>query len=1104
MDSHEAPFQASIEVLRENGRGNRIFELPRSWCVIGSHEDCDIRIDSIDVANLHALIQIKNDSLILQGLHKEKTVTIEGSKRVLDADGIAKLKNKDVFSIGGYSFQINFTLPKTPKKRNARKRSSASAKKSSVAQNTSTEQTTKPADAGRRRRSSLVITETEEFIVYSNTNSLRMLSPEQRQRISEEHASAIGNNQMHQLETSETTEISKESTDEKETTTKSKKIGRSLPPLQPTSSLLISKHIEEKSNKPTHVSVDETSPSDMLSTKEDLHRGIKEKIPELAKPDTSSEVSSDQNLIESKDDSQVLTIEKQIEGKSTPVSKNLEPVNASVMITETMLMTPQPVSRKQFNPKTPRSVRERRSLAFIRLSQGLSATPSTREETNKERFHLSAPRQKSTLHTDPIISTEKENVEVGLTATNEEEATKKNKQPSVSNHGNETDHRTPLSPNISILNTPPAKESMKLIRGAQTAVKKTKRSPLRMRRKSVAFANDIEFERGPHYSPYAKLTRKRTNRYPRPSLKGSPVKRSLLAEENTGSKPIPRPSPPNTEVTQEGSSYCPGPAPTSALARFGEFFYPNRAKSPLATTSPEQNSQDDASNVTPEDKTSSPNTPKSTTRRISGTLSYIWRRLSSGGSDDQGKEEAPNVQDANIASCSTNNGEKEDKEPESESPEPNQSTESVMTESEVKHITAKASPPVKRRLITSIFDAATAMRQAIGPGSISSDSVDQNDVSEVENMISEEATQNVENSKESSSDESLSEDLPVSADSLTTEDVEDIRQTSNESFLSRDLGDSSWSTDSSNEADEQEAVTCVDEDADVAIAVPAPEKNQLSSASAEELQNQSHSSASSNASSTSKDPEPFESIDSVEALADSESIKSIHSTEEKDETNLSDEDEYNEVVEWLQKGDESPTTPLHIEEGTSDNTPIQEPEEKNDESNEDGNDDHVNEPQIVDDSINTNEIVATDGNPQDESVDISKYREKTVKDLRQILRDRNLAIPSKLRKEQLIEHIIGLSIGPDGQDIVKPESIDGLDKSTDGPNDMKLEKCTVAELRTILKEKGDCQWGAKAVLLNRLTPQPERRTRRRSVTSEKNVCKACAIGDTCEGEKTRR
>lgn len=130
-----------------------------------------------------------------------------------------------------------------------------------------------------------------------------------------------------------------------------------------------------------------------------------------------------------------------------------------------------------------------------------------------------------------------------------------------------------------------------------------------------------------------------------------------------------------------------------------------------------------------------------------------------------------------------------------------------------------------------------------------------------------------------------------------------------------------------------------------------------------------------------------------------------------------------------------------------------------------------------------------------DAIDISLYRQKTVKELREFLKARNLDTQPKLRKEDLIQHLIRLSIGPFGNDLKAPEMAPSKEPTVPLTATKSSSKITVAQLRVQLKERGLCQVGLKRVLIERLN-RPERRGRR--ARGDKTACGSCREGKVCE------
>lgn len=162
-------------------------------------------------------------------------------------------------------------------------------------------------------------------------------------------------------------------------------------------------------------------------------------------------------------------------------------------------------------------------------------------------------------------------------------------------------------------------------------------------------------------------------------------------------------------------------------------------------------------------------------------------------------------------------------------------------------------------------------------------------------------------------------------------------------------------------------------------------------------------------------------------------------------------------------------------------------------------------------------------------IDLGLYREKTVKELRQYLKQRHLDLMPKLRKEELISHLVSENIGPNGEDlnaeaeVVEAEATAPAQQApapvtpaaktparkTKTPSrktpgrqtparSTVLQKKTVAQLRAMLKESGLCQVGTKPLLLERLQNNPTDTRTRSSRRNDAKTCDGCKSKTGCE------
>lgn len=133
-----------------------------------------------------------------------------------------------------------------------------------------------------------------------------------------------------------------------------------------------------------------------------------------------------------------------------------------------------------------------------------------------------------------------------------------------------------------------------------------------------------------------------------------------------------------------------------------------------------------------------------------------------------------------------------------------------------------------------------------------------------------------------------------------------------------------------------------------------------------------------------------------------------------------------------------------------------------------------------------------------------QYRKKTVKELREMLADRAIDLPTKMRKDELIEQLMALSLNDEKETVAetmtKEESVKNENCEDEKATAVVLK--TAKDMKCFLKEHGMCQVGAKAVLSQRVETVRQGRLRRtrRSVAVDNSICLACKEGDRCSGE----
>lgn len=157
MASASLPYPCAIVVIKSSGIRGKSYDFPeqRAWCALGSHPDCDVRVQSSDVAPLHALVRVDDDAVSIQALDPSYPICLPSSK-LSSEDKPLTLAHGEQFSLGSRDFVVEFTRPSTH---------SAATPKSTPSSSR------RPA----RRRSSLLVAEHSETFVENPTEPADLL-----------------------------------------------------------------------------------------------------------------------------------------------------------------------------------------------------------------------------------------------------------------------------------------------------------------------------------------------------------------------------------------------------------------------------------------------------------------------------------------------------------------------------------------------------------------------------------------------------------------------------------------------------------------------------------------------------------------------------------------------------------------------------------------------------------------------------------------------------------------------------------------------------------------------------------------------------------------
>ena len=115
IKSPQEVFPCSIVIMEKNGdEGCNLSFGDKTWCLIGSNKDCDIRIAFSHVAPLHALVFVKDSRVYLQGLDKTFPVHHVQLSEQLTSEEEIELSPDDTFVIGQVLFKIKFGSTESP------------------------------------------------------------------------------------------------------------------------------------------------------------------------------------------------------------------------------------------------------------------------------------------------------------------------------------------------------------------------------------------------------------------------------------------------------------------------------------------------------------------------------------------------------------------------------------------------------------------------------------------------------------------------------------------------------------------------------------------------------------------------------------------------------------------------------------------------------------------------------------------------------------------------------------------------------------------------------------------------------------------------------
>ncbi|CAN8073376.1 unnamed protein product [Agarophyton chilense] len=465
------PYSCRITVIQATGEAGKCFEFDtKTWCVLGSHPDCDIRIKHRFNAPLHALVFVRPDGVHLQGIHPDVPVVHSRTGTKLVKESEIPLLPGDNFFLGDRGFRVDFQSPtqqhsKSPSllvpgkiRPQAKGAEKAASERKIIFKTQASEKKRKP-----KRRVSLVVDASGERFVAQNRDTERLLSETQRARLSESESSKTlsksdgAENDAHVDRARTETKMH----DNEETVV-----------LQPTKA---------------HEGINHVSEVEVVVGAEE-------------KPIHQNTLTGTNNGI------CFSTSTKTLDHKVSlpPTPKTRKPMRMAKSASKHGTLT----------------MRERKSIIYSRLSLGLSALPAKHEMTGD-------------LQTNPtvaFVSRAPDSSESKIDLSPQQNSNRVSSQDFVEKNL----VRSPLVDKSPILNIQPAsKRSENLIKECRTpsainkssgSVLRSSKSTGRSKKRSVAFAPKIELERGTHYSPF---------RPSRPKKSSVEATNSYIASEST-------------------------------------------------------------------------------------------------------------------------------------------------------------------------------------------------------------------------------------------------------------------------------------------------------------------------------------------------------------------------------------------------------------------------------------------------------------------------------------------------------------------------------------------------------------------------------------------
>lgn len=600
-------ISCAIIVVKKNGSLGGRYELDkRRWCILGNHDDCDIRIDSKKVAPLQALVSMVDGKVILEGLDPDIPMVVPNVASLYKGDK-HRVKDEESFFIGNRLFR--FSIVPSGKKPVALETESQAAindkmnQASRCSSRKNSSSSAVPHAQKSKRRTSLLVTDTDELIV--NARMSGNLFPVSRLETPSKDISAQFANDPPRVNDTLFTPQN----------TQKRSIGGMK--------INLAYAFEEENVEPkVHAQV-------TVASKDDAHT---EEAEHTTVPPVKGEFKGSNSQTSSVTAQGATT-------KTMGVSDSSPASSADVAQAESTIKKTVTSERKELTSgSASKSPSARQKLIYARLSQGLPATP-LRQETASQPSAISqgpklTPMRKQAPGSNSKSALFHSSANKKIPKPWSSAASAKPYDPKVSQSEASEPSSVPPSESLSQTNVDNTidqtwKSSPLHPKGVLSrATEKSAPSP---RRKSVLFARSIELEAGPHYSPI----RMRMDEQSQTGI----CQAGVSINRNFRSHPQPSPA---SEAGGEGrlQERIPGPPPNEQLGLLGEFSYPLREDPNVSASIRDESEQ---SSTSQSESTEESDTEKvsavaiaeaGSSKRTSGNfgegLANFWRKISGG------------------------------------------------------------------------------------------------------------------------------------------------------------------------------------------------------------------------------------------------------------------------------------------------------------------------------------------------------------------------------------------------------------------------------------------------------------------------------------------